>query len=64
MPGLLHFCEDAIEVVGLRRLHRREFLVRQQLLFPEQLAVGGAVAYRLVDFWLLCVRYATSAEMF
>ncbi len=51
MAGLLHFRQDAVEVVGLRRLHRREFLVRQELLFPEQLAdrqdvpvveIGGA----------------------
>ena len=37
MTGLLHFGEDAVEIVGLRRLHRRKFLVRKQLLFPEQL---------------------------
>src|SRR5882672_6178187 len=51
MAGLLHGLKDAVEVVGFRRLHRRELLVRHQLLFPEQLAdrqdipvveIGGA----------------------
>src|SRR5882757_6431607 len=51
MASLLHCLKDAVEVVGLRRLHRREFLVRHQLLFPEQLTdrqnvpvveIGGA----------------------
>src|ERR1700730_39235 len=35
IAGLLQSLQDAVEVVGLRRLHRRELLVRHQLLFPE-----------------------------
>ena len=38
MAGLLQCLEDTVEVIGLRRLHRRELLVRHQFLFPEQLA--------------------------
>jgi hypothetical protein len=34
MTSLPHFRKDAVEVVGLRRLHRRELLVRHQFLFP------------------------------
>ena len=40
---LLHCLKDPVQVVGLRRLHRRELLVRHQLLLPEQLADGQDV---------------------
>src|SRR2546421_12254097 len=36
MAGRLHCLEDAVEVVGLRRLHRWKLLVRHQLLRPQQ----------------------------
>src|ERR1700687_1632699 len=43
VTGLLHFLQDAVEVVGLRRLHRRKLLVRHEFLFPEQLTDGQDV---------------------
>src|SRR3984893_7133979 len=38
MSGLLQGLEDAREVIGLRRLHRRKLLVGHKLLLPQQLA--------------------------
>jgi hypothetical protein len=40
---LLHFFQDAIQVVGLRRLQRWEFLLRREFLPPQKLADGQHV---------------------
>ena len=38
MAGLSHRVEDTREIVGLRRLQRRELLVRIEFLLPKLLA--------------------------
>src|SRR5262245_28340646 len=43
VAGLLHLFEDAGQVVGLRRLERRELLVRHQVSHPQLLADGQHV---------------------
>src|SRR5258708_33764288 len=40
---LLNLLQDAIQVIGLRRLQSRELLVRHELLQPQQLADGQDV---------------------
>ena len=40
---LLNLLQDAIQVIGLRRLQSRELLVRHELLQPHQLADGQDV---------------------
>src|SRR5882724_5775678 len=38
VTGRLHCLKNAVEIVGLRRLHWRELLVRHEFLRPQQLA--------------------------